>query len=108
MNLLRDMPWSVVKIDKSFVPESDLTDDDKKRIILLNTVIDMTDALGMRSIAEGVETTEQIRILKENGCMLAQGYFFDKPLPKEEFDTRIDILTKLHHSNDLLFEREEK
>lgn len=95
MNLIRELPWNMIKIDKSFVPEGDGSEEDGKKLILLSTLIQMTQALGMQCLAEGVETVEQVILLKQNGCFLAQGYFFDKPLPKEEFEKRIDALTEI-------------
>ena len=49
----------------------------------------MAQNLGLECIAEGVETAEQVTILKENNCYNAQGYLFDKPLPVEDFEGRL-------------------
>jgi EAL domain-containing protein (putative c-di-GMP-specific phosphodiesterase class I) len=51
----------------------------------------MTQALGLKCISEGVETVEQIIILKKFGCYSAQGYYFDKPLPVEDFEKRLFV-----------------
>jgi EAL domain-containing protein (putative c-di-GMP-specific phosphodiesterase class I) len=50
----------------------------------------MANELGLECIAEGVETEKQVELLRENKCRFAQGYFFDKPLPVAEFETRLE------------------
>lgn len=52
-------------------------------------IISLADALGMKTIAEGVETEAQFEYLKEAHCDMVQGYLFDKPLPEEEFMKRL-------------------
>lgn len=90
LNLIRDIPWTVLKIDKCFLPEEYDTDEDKqKKTIMLKSVIMLSQALGLECITEGVETLEQIMLLKKSNCFLAQGYYFDKPLPVEEFEKRL-------------------
>ncbi|MCR5788653.1 MAG: EAL domain-containing protein, partial [Lachnospiraceae bacterium] len=81
MNLLRELPWNVIKIDRSFMPLGDNSKEDEKRKVMLKSVIGMTQALGLKCVAEGVETIDQIILLKKYGCYYVQGYFFDKPLP---------------------------
>ena len=49
-------------------------------------IISMSDELGLDTIAEGVETKEQAEFLHEKGCTVAQGFYFSKPLPLEEFE----------------------
>lgn len=88
LNLLREFPWNVLKIDRSFLPDD--TDSDREhKIIMLNSVISLAGRLGIECIVEGVETLEQVKLLKDNGCFRAQGFYFDKPLPKEEFEKRL-------------------
>lgn len=90
LNLIREIPWNVLKIDKSFLPEGKEDDEeDMQKRVMLKHVIGMAQNLGLECIAEGVETVEQIALLKENNCYFAQGYFFDRPLPKEEFEERL-------------------
>ena len=57
---------------------------------MLKHIISMAQDMGLECIVEGVETPEHIRLLKECKCYLAQGYYFDKPLPVEEFEKRMD------------------
>ena len=90
LNLIREMPWKVLKIDKSFLPEGDEDEDENtQKRVMLKHIIGMAQNLGLECIAEGVETAEQVTILKENNCYNAQGYLFDKPIPVEEFEERL-------------------
>lgn len=91
LNLIREMPWKVLKIDKSFLPvgNEDLEEDEQKRVMLKH-IIGMAQNLGLECIAEGVETAEQVTLLKENNCYHAQGYLFDKPLPVKDFEVRLE------------------
>lgn len=54
-------------------------------------VVSMAKELGLECIAEGVETQNQVKILQENSCFFAQGYYFDKPLSLHDFEARLDI-----------------
>ena len=56
---------------------------------MMKHVISMATELGMSCIAEGVETPDQIRMLKEMDCFRAQGFYFDQPLPRGEFEKRV-------------------
>ena len=93
LNLIREMPWKMLKIDKSFLPDgSEDEEEDVQKKVMLKHIIGMAQNLGLECIAEGVETVEQVTILKENNCYLAQGYLFDRPLPVEDFEKRLDGL----------------
>ena len=72
-----------LKIDQSFV--KDITTDGEDRKIV-NAIINMAKSLGLKTIAEGVETREQLTYLEEQGCDEIQGYYYSKPLPKNEFE----------------------
>ncbi len=78
---LRRLPLDFVKVDRSFVQGLG-TDAGDERIV--GAVIDLVHNLGLRSIAEGVETTKQLDRLRELGCDQAQGYLFAPPAPAEE------------------------
>lgn len=86
LNLIRDLPWEVLKIDKRFVPQNA---SDKKQYIMIKHLIAMAQDLGLDCIVEGIETVEQVKILKEYNCYMAQGNFFDKPLPANEFERKL-------------------
>ena len=89
MNLLRELPWSTLKIDKNFMPTGERGPEYNKNIEMLKALISMSNAMGIECLSEGVETAEQIAILKKYGCLIAQGFFFDRPLPREEFIRRL-------------------
>jgi diguanylate cyclase (GGDEF)-like protein/PAS domain S-box-containing protein len=77
---LRDYPFDVVKIDRSFVRD---LGDRRDVLAVIQATIALVENLGMASVAEGVETASQLKILRSLGCRYAQGYFFRKPVPAE-------------------------
>ena len=81
LSYLRYCPVNTVKIDKSFVSNIP----DKSNEALCNAIVSMAKALKLKVIAEGIETEEQKNFLTQIGCDMSQGYYFAKPLPKEEF-----------------------
>lgn len=87
LNLIREAPWNVLKIDRSFLPSGDQSDNQK--YVMLKYLIAMFQDMGLECIVEGVETVEQVKLLKENNCYLAQGFYFDRPLPVEEFEKKL-------------------
>ncbi len=89
LNLIREIPWNVLKVDRSFLP-IDGDNECSTRSVMFKYVVRMANELGLECIAEGVETAKQIKILLDNNCFLAQGFLFDKPLPLEEFEERLD------------------
>jgi EAL domain-containing protein (putative c-di-GMP-specific phosphodiesterase class I)/ActR/RegA family two-component response regulator len=82
MQQLQNIPATELKIDRSLV--QDLSGNGRDRIMVQKT-IEMGHELGMRVIAEGVETEEQLDILRSKGCDCAQGNFFSPPLPPAQF-----------------------
>lgn len=92
LNLIRELPWNVLKIDKSFLPTS-AENQDPSKVKMLRHIITMSQDLGLECIVEGVETAEQVKLLKECQCYLAQGFYFDKPLPVKEFERRLDEMS---------------
>ena len=89
LNLIKEIPWNVVKLDKALLPEQH-DENLARKGAMFKYVIAMAQAMGLECIAEGVETEEQVRLLAANNCKLAQGFYFDRPLPVEEFETRFD------------------
>ena len=90
LNLIRVVPWNVLKVDKIFLP-LDGESKDSTRSVMFKYVVAMAKELGLECIVEGVETTAQLELLRENGCELAQGYLFDRPLPLSEFEKKLDM-----------------
>ena len=87
MDLIRELPWSMIKIDKSFLPVK--MEEDEQKCIMIKHLIAMAHAMDKECIVEGVETAEQVELLKESNCFLAQGYYFDKPLPVQVFEEKL-------------------
>ena len=90
LNLIRVVPWNVLKVDKVFVP-MDNESRESTRSVMFKYVISMAKELGLECIVEGVETKAQLQMLKAIGCEQVQGYLFDKPLPLDEFEKRLDV-----------------
>ena len=81
-NILKDVPFDVLKIDREFLSDSVHTEKGKW---ILKEIIEMAHGLGMSVICEGVETQEQIDLLLSINCKFAQGFFYSRPIPMEEF-----------------------
>ena len=89
LNLIKEIPWNVLKLDKSLLPDYE-KDDPVQKSIMFRHIVAMGREMGLECLAEGVETREQVRLLEENNCDLAQGFYFDRPMPVEEFETRLE------------------
>lgn len=87
LNLIKEFPWTVLKIDKTLVPAT--IDEKSSTYIMFKHIIALAQSMGLECIAEGVETEEQVQLLIDNGCYLAQGYYFDKPMPRADFYARM-------------------
>lgn len=83
LNLLKDLPIDVLKLDIMFFHKS--KDIERERIVIYN-FIRMARELHIKTIAEGVENVDTVRFLKDCGCDVVQGYTFFKPMPLEEFE----------------------
>ena len=81
LGLLSTFPLNVIKLDISFVRNI------KTNEIVIENIIKMAHRMGLLTIAEGVETLEEYKILKSLGCDFIQGFYFSKPLPVREFET---------------------
>ncbi|MDH5394434.1 MAG: bifunctional diguanylate cyclase/phosphodiesterase [Gammaproteobacteria bacterium] len=87
MKYLRDLPVDVMKIDKSFVDNISCQKKDRE---ITSTMSDLGKRLGLEVVAEGVETVEQLSILKQMGCDTGQGYLFSKPMPYDDLRKYIE------------------
>ena len=87
LSYLSQVPIDVVKIDRSFVADLGRTTD---ATVLLRSIVEMAHSLGHRVTAEGVETDEQLRLLRGMGCDAAQGYLFARPAPATRFRPSVD------------------
>jgi EAL domain-containing protein (putative c-di-GMP-specific phosphodiesterase class I) len=84
------MPFETLKIDRTFLLAAQK---DHRSLAVLSAVIDVVAGAGVFSVAEGVETHEQARLVKELGCHYAQGFLFGRPAPlMQALASRTDIL----------------
>ena len=96
LGYLRDLPLDTIKIDRSFV--KDLAHPLLRphyAVALIRAIASVAETLDLDIVAEGVETEETAKMLKQLGCHLAQGYFFARPLPEDE----VRLLLPLNRSN---------
>lgn len=80
LGMLAIFPLDVIKLDISFVRQLHINE------IVVESIIKMAHKMNFTTVAEGVETKEQVEVLKNLGCDLFQGYYFSKPLPAKEFE----------------------
>lgn len=81
LGYLRKLPVHSIKIDRSFVMDMVVNEDDE---VIVHSIIDLAHNLGLKVIAEGVESQEVLNRLTLLGCDLAQGYYMSRPLPVPE------------------------
>ncbi|MCR5080219.1 MAG: EAL domain-containing protein [Treponema sp.] len=87
LSIIHDLPWDVLKIDKSLLKGSQK--EGSREQIMFKSIISMAKNIDLTCIVEGVETREDVRLLKESDCYLAQGYYFDRPMPEEDFEKKL-------------------
>ena len=80
--MLQDYDFDVLKIDMSFIRK---IGENPKTKSIVHSIIGMAHEIGIKTVAEGVETEEQVSFLRQSGCDYIQGYYYSKPLPEEEF-----------------------
>ncbi len=83
LSYIKGLPIDTLKIDKSFI-DTIITDENTK--IITESIIYMVKKLGLETIAEGVETQDQLRYLQDIGCDCIQGFLLGRPMPKEEME----------------------
>lgn len=91
LNFVKDVPAKVIKIDKSLL--SNNCEDEKERIVL-ESIFSFAHRLKMTTVAEGVETVEQLGFLRTCGCELIQGFLFAKPMPEDQFRAIVETSDK--------------
>ena len=82
LSYLRKFPVDALKIDQSFVRQISTGGDDT---IIVTAIIALAHSLGLRVIAEGVETAEELAFLGAHHCEEVQGYYFSRPVPPDQF-----------------------
>ena len=99
LSMVADTLPDEIKIDRSLLKKN--CEDERERIILESIFLFAT-RLNMRTVAEGVETKEQLGFLRTCNCNLIQGFYFDKPLPEEEYKKRLINRNKYVEEEDVL------
>ena len=98
LNMITTLPIDALKLDMQFIRTAFR---DRKDTRLIEAVIGLAQSLGLPTIAEGVETAEQMFTLKAMGCDIVQGYYFSKPLPGDEFEAFVrDLVQKATEAAD--------
>ncbi|MBR4768784.1 MAG: EAL domain-containing protein [Lachnospiraceae bacterium] len=87
LNMLSTLPIDVLKLDMKFVRNITSNEKDYQMVCLM---IDIARRMSLTTIAEGVETADQLKMLKDAGCTVVQGYYFSKPVPPEDFKELIE------------------
>ena len=88
LSVLKDLPLNELKIDKIFI--HDITNNSVESNIV-QTILQMGKRLKLRIVAEGVETEQQLAYLRNFGCNIFQGYFFEKPCTKAMFEKSLNL-----------------
>lgn len=88
LSYIKDLPIDTLKIDQAFI--NNILETHTKKV-LVKTIIDMSEGLGLKVIAEGVEKPEQLHLLEEYGCMEFQGFYFSKPLLAKDLQTLLKL-----------------
>lgn len=83
LNMLSSIDVDVLKLDRGFFNSSAGSEKGKR---VIQTIVRLAEHLHMEVVAEGVETAEQAKFLREIGCRTAQGYYYSRPVPEEEFE----------------------
>lgn len=86
LSFLKNIPIDVLKIDKSFIDSAII---DSQAGIITQSVLQMANKLGLKTIAEGIETEAQYKYMKDNGCDYVQGFLLGKPMSKMDFEKLI-------------------
>ena len=84
-NILKDIEIDILKIDKEFFNN---LENNKRAQIIIETIVQMCKKLNIKTVAEGIETKEQVEFLKKIGCDIIQGYYFSKPITILEFEEK--------------------
>lgn len=82
LNNLKDIPVNIIKIDRGFLAQSSVSE---KGIVILSKIVELTKAINIKTVIEGVETPEHLEIAKSVGCDIAQGFYYSMPLEADKF-----------------------
>ena len=103
LTLFERLSLDTVKLDRSFF--LNMGEKAEKSRLVLHSIADMMNQLKKLTVSEGVETPAQLELVEEIGCDIVQGYFFDRPLPRDQFTER---LKHRHYDVDLPLREDHK
>ena len=83
LNMLKDLPIDVLKIDQEFLRE---TEDSERLSIIFGSIVQMAQKLKIHIVVEGVETTDNVELMRRSDCLVAQGYFYARPMNNDNFE----------------------
>ena len=103
LGLLKEFDVDTVKLDRRFFKNIE----EKKAQEVVICIVELAKRLGIHTVAEGIETKEQLMFLREAGCDLLQGYLYAKPMPIQEFEVWEDAFKKetAHHIRKIAFKK---
>ena len=86
LNSLKDMPLNILKLDAGFFRGEN---DNERAEIVVSEILHLAKKLNMTTVAEGVDEQHQVDFLAAEGCNMIQGYYYSKPMPKEEYEAKM-------------------
>lgn len=89
LGVFEQIPASVVKLDRSFLLNHE---DHDRQVHIMKSIVKLTNDLEAQVVCEGVESADHVYLMKEIEAYIAQGYFYCRPMPEEEFEKRLDML----------------
>ena len=97
LNMLKDMPLDTIKVDMAFIRELEKS---PRVAVILKFIAELTNALGMGTVVEGVETKAQADYVASLGDVAIQGYYFSRPLPIKDYEKLLDKYLLLQKEDD--------
>ena len=88
LGVFEQIPASVVKMDRSFFLNKDNPD---RQVKIMRGIVTLSEELDAQVVCEGVETQKDVNLMEEIGAFVAQGYFYSRPIPEEEFEEKLNI-----------------
>ena len=89
LGVFEQIPASVVKLDRSFFLNKD---NPERQVKIMRGIVNLSEELDAQVVCEGVETQKDVNLMKEIGAYVAQGYFYSKPIPEDEFEAALDAV----------------
>ena len=88
LNMLKDAPIDVLKLDMAFM--RNLDNENERNNIIVESIVELSKKLNIPVVVEGVESEKQVNFLKSIGAEVIQGYYFSKPIPADEYEKLIE------------------